>query len=128
MTPNTIKRRKRELYYEKVHTENEIQHKDSVSSTRSSAAKVRWNMRLRDPANDPANEGDKNGPESELAPLESDEETQLDDTQPENIQDAESNLRAIRTTPLSKKQIYRAICHFLTHLSTNAYYSLKVFR
>ena len=108
ITPNTIKRRNSELYYEKVHTEKEIQLKDSVSSTRSSVAKVRWNMRLRNPANDPANEGDNNGPKSESASLESDEDTQLNDTQPENIQDSESNLTAIDTTPPPKKQIYRA--------------------
>ena len=62
-------------------------------------------MRLRDPANNPANEVDNNGPESETAPLESDEDTQFDDTQPENIQDSESNLTVIDTTPLSEKQI-----------------------
>ena len=95
MTLNTIKRWKRELYYEEVHTEKEIQHKDLVSSTRSSAAKVQWNMYLRDSANDPANEGDNNGPGSEPATLESDEGNQLDDTQPENIQDSDSNLTVI---------------------------------
>ena len=62
-------------------------------------------MRLRDPANNPANEVDNNGLESETAPLESDEDTQFDDTQPENIQDSESNLTVIDTTPLSEKQI-----------------------
>ena len=95
MTLNTIKRWKRELYYEEVHTEKEIQHNDLVSSTRSSAAKVQWNMYLRDPANDPTNEGDNNGPGSEPATLESNEGNQLDDTQPENIQDSESNLTVI---------------------------------
>ena len=72
MTLNTNKRWKRELYYD-VHTEKEIQHKDLVSSTRSSAAKVQWNMYLCDPANNPANEGDNNGPGSESATLESNE-------------------------------------------------------
>ena len=62
-------------------------------------------MRLRDPANNPANEVDNNGLESETAPLESDEDTQFDDTQPENIQDSETNLTVIDTTPLSEKQI-----------------------
>ena len=38
-------------------------------------------------ANDPANEGDKNGPESKPAPLKNDEDTQLG-----NIQDKASNL------------------------------------
>ena len=65
-------------------------------------------MRLRNPANDPANEGDNNGPKNESASLESDEDTQLNDTQPENIQDSEANLTAIDTTPPPKKQIYRA--------------------
>ena len=78
--------------------------------------------------NDPANEGDNNGPETEPAPFESNEDTQLDDTQPENIQDIKSNLTAIDTTPLLKKQIYQAGCHFLPNLLTIAYDSLKVFR
>ena len=52
-------------------------------------------MHLRDPANDPANEGDNNGPGSEPATLESDEGNQLDDAQPENIQDSESYLTVI---------------------------------
>ena len=95
MTLNTIKRWKRELYYEEVHTEKEIQHKDLVSSTRSSPAKVQWNMYLRNPQNAPANEGDINRPGSEPATLESDEDNQLDDTQPENNQDSESNLIVI---------------------------------
>ena len=94
-----------------------------VSSTRSSAAKV-----LCDSANDPANEGDSYVPESGPPPLESNKDTQLDDTQPENIQDSESSLTATDTTPLSKKRIFRAKCHFLPHLPTNAYDSLKVFR
>ena len=38
-------------------------------------------------ANDPANEGDKNGPESKPAPLKNDEDTQLG-----NVQDKASNL------------------------------------
>ena len=58
-------------------------------------------MCLCDPANDRANEGDNNDPESEPAPLESNEDTHLDDTQPENIQD--SDFTTIDTTPLSKK-------------------------
>ena len=70
----------------------------------------------------------QHGPESQAAPLESDEGTQLDDTQPEYIQGSESNLAAIVTTPLSKKQIYWARFHFLQHLPTIAYGSLKVFR
>ena len=49
---------------------------------------------------------DNNGSESDPAPLESNEDTELDDTQPENIQDSESNLTAIDTAPLSKKQLY----------------------
>ena len=80
-------------------------------------------MRLHDRANDPANEGDNNGPESEPAPLESDEDTQLG-----NIQDSKSDLTAIDNTPLSKKQIYWARCHILSHLPTSAYDSFKVFR
>ena len=128
MTLNIIKRQKRELYYQKVHAEKEIQHKDSVPSIRSNAAKVQWNMRLHDTANDPANESDSNGPESESAPLESDEDTQLDDTQLRNIQDSKSDLTAIDTTPLSKKQKYWTRCHFLSHLPTSVYDSLKVFR
>ena len=46
-TPSTIKRQKRKLFYEKVHMEKEIQHKDLVSSTRSSAAKVWQQMTLQ---------------------------------------------------------------------------------
>ena len=34
----------------------------------------------------------------------------------------------IDTTTLSKKQIYQARCHFFSHLPTNVYDSLKVFR
>ena len=67
-----------------------------------------------------------NGSESEPAPLESNEDTELDDTQPENIQDSESNLTAIDTAPLSKKQLYWARCHFLSHLPTDVYDSLKM--